>query len=86
MGLDFMNDQQKLDLLDEILDNYLIRVHERIANPDAESKDLALALSTLEKFDRLAIGGKVEDSAGLGAAALAIKARRAAQQRKELND
>lgn len=81
-----MNDQQKLDLLDEILDNYLIRVHERIANPDAESKDLALALSTLEKFDRLAIGGGADGAQGLGAAALAVKARKAAQQRKELND
>ena len=81
-----MNDQQKLDLLNEILDNYLIRVHERIANPDAESKDLALALSTLEKFDRLAIGGGAEGAQGLGAAALAVKARKAAQQRKELND
>lgn len=81
-----MNDQQKLDLLNEILDNYLIRVHERIANPDAESKDLALALSTLEKFDRLAIGGGADGAQGLGAAALAVKARKAAQQRKELND
>lgn len=81
-----MNDQQKLDLLEEILDNYLIRVHERIANPDAESKDLALALSTLEKFDRLAIGGGADGAQGLGAAAMAVKARKAAQQRKELND
>lgn len=82
-----MNAQQKLDLLDEILDNYLIRVHERIANPDAESKDLALALATLEKFDRLAIGGGADAAQGLGAAALAVKARKAAQQKKqELND
>ena len=81
-----MNDQQKFQILDEILEQYLIRVHERVSSPDAESKDLALALSTLEKFDRLAIGGGADGAQGLGAAALAVRARKAAQQRKELND
>lgn len=74
-----MNDNQKIQLLDDILDNYLLRVSERVANPDAEARDLQLALSTLEKFDRLAIGGAAEGSANLGAAALAIQARKQAK-------